>query len=89
VHDTSGDIKEGENMVAVVSSCTCLAMTWVPCICPYGLLLLYLPCVELVGLIVYDRPYGELLGSSTALCNLTGLQRLLAEKHELAEFFLP
>ena len=89
MHNPSGDIEEGGSIVAVVSSCTCLAVTQVPCIHPHGLLLLYLPCVESIGLMFCGRPYGELLGSGAALQKLKGLQRLLAEKCGLAIIILP
>ena len=52
MHNPSGDIKEGGSMVAEA----CFAVTWVPCIRPSGLLLLYLPCVESGGLIVCGNP---------------------------------
>ena len=46
----SGGIEEGGSTVAVVSSHTCLAVTQVSCICPYGLLLLSLSSAESLSL---------------------------------------
>jgi hypothetical protein len=52
MRNPSGDIKEGGSMVAEA----CFAVTWVSCIRPYGLLLLYLPCMESGGLMVCGNP---------------------------------
>ena len=52
MRNPSGDIKEGGSMVAEA----CFAVTCVPCIRPYGLLLLYLPCTESGGLMVCGNP---------------------------------